>query len=262
MAHMFLIRMAVVTNIELDHRLYRDEQHVTTPCALCKKIAKGGVAPWCRSSLKNLGGEEIEGARSAVENSGCHCREHNRENAPWRGGITLGVDGEDCESARIIYRIVAKVEHLGMYNGADVYTDYAHHPTALRRLVEGAREFLPNRRIVLCFQPHQHARTKGLFDAFVGSMDGADTIILPEIYGVAGRSEGETDISSAELVEAIKKHDARRGVERSVCFAANFNDAKAKIDGTITLNDVLLLVWGGGHRRAGPFAFKDDVCSS
>ncbi len=173
---------------------------------------------------------------------------YNVENAivAWAAASKLGVAPEaiarSLESFTGLWR---RFEHLGRYRDADMYTDYAHHPTAIRRLLDGVHEFLPGRRIIFCFQPHQHARTKGLFDEFVGSMDVADVVILPEIYGVTGRNSGEREISSADLAAAIKKHDATRGVDRVVVFAHDLADAKAKINGTIKPNDVLLMVGAG-----------------
>ena len=128
---------------------------------------------------------------------------------PWRGRRhhiweLMGRIAKALESFTGLWR---RFEHLGMYNGADVYTDYAHHPTALRRLVEGAREFLPNRRIVLCFQPHQHARTKGLFDEFVSSMDAADVAIISEIMRC--RTERERGHLERRLGEGHQAHEAR-----------------------------------------------------
>lgn len=264
MAHMLHLDpwMAVVTNIELDHPdFYRDEQHVyDTMRTFAKKIAKGGVlvANGADRLSKKLGEEmkgEMEAAGSLMVmtgelNGAVTLRlpgSYNRENAAmaWAVASKLGVDGgviaRALESFTGLWR---RFEHLGQYRNADVYTDYAHHPTALRRLIEGAREFLPGRRIVLCFEPHQHARTRGLFDDFVSSMDAADAVIISEIYGVAGRTEDQ-NVSSADLVKAIKAHDVDRKISRPVVFASNLADAKIKIDDVIEGGDVLLMVGAG-----------------
>ncbi len=172
---------------------------------------------------------------------------YNVENATmaWAVASVLGVTPEAIASSlRSFTGLWRRFEHLGRYRDADVYTDYAHHPTAIKRLLDGTRAFLPGRRITLCFQPHQHARTKGLFDEFIGSMDEADVVILPEIYGVAGRTEA-TNVSSTDLVTAIKAHDADRGVDRAVVFAHDLAEAKAKIVDLLQPNDVLLMVGAG-----------------
>lgn len=138
-----------------------------------------------------------------------------------------------------------RFEHLGCWNGADVYTDYGHHPTALTELLAGVKSFLPGKRIVLCFQPHQHARTRGLFAEFVASMEDADVIVLPEIYDVAGRNEQDNATSSAELVEAIEEADKKRGVEREVVFAKDLETARFQLEKIVRPGDVLLMVGAG-----------------
>ena len=132
-----------------------------------------------------------------------------------------------------------------MFQGADMYADYAHHPTALERLLEGTRTFLPNRRIVLCFQPHQQARTLGLLDEFVGSMDEADVVILPEIYGVVGRDDGAKAISSEDVAAKIEEHDVARHAKRTVTFTKDFVETERVLKQEVRKGDVLLMVGAG-----------------
>jgi len=104
--------------------------------------------------------------------------------------MELGVPFETC--ARVLKQfpgIWRRFERVGTWNGADVISDYGHHPTAIRATVAAAREFFPGRRVVLCFQPHQHARTKELFGGFVEALAEADAVVVPEVYEVAGRTE-------------------------------------------------------------------------
>lgn len=138
-----------------------------------------------------------------------------------------------------------RFERLGLWQGAGLYTDYGHHPTAIASLLEGVKTFLPGKRIVLCFQPHQHARTRGLFTEFVQSMEDADVIVLPEIYDVAGRNEQDNATSSAELVQAIDEADAKRDVEREVVFAKDLETARFQLEKIVRPGDVLLMVGAG-----------------
>lgn len=166
--------------------------------------------------------------------------EYNVMNALAAGAAAgiLGVPGGQIKNALETFKgLWRRFEHLGKYGGAEVYSDYAHHPTALKQLLEGVRTFLPGKRIVMCFQPHQHARTKGLFEEFVTSLDEADVVIIPEIYGVAGRKDGEDVISSRDLVEAIGKD--------SVMFAKDFEETKGLLKEHVQEGDVLLMTGAG-----------------
>ncbi len=83
-----------------------------------------------------------------------------------------------------------------------VVDDYAHHPTEIRAtldtlLHEGFG------RIIIVFQPHRFTRLKNLMEEFAGSFDGADIVVLAELYG-ANQDEIE-GVNSGVLAELIKE---------------------------------------------------------
>jgi UDP-N-acetylmuramate--alanine ligase len=87
--------------------------------------------------------------------------------------------------------------------GALVYDDYAHHPTAIRATIEAAREEFPEKDITVVFHPHLYSRTRDLFGGFVEALATANRVILAPIY--AAREEDRGDVSSDTLAEAIAK---------------------------------------------------------
>lgn len=105
-----------------------------------------------------------------------------------------------------------RFEHLGEFKGYKVFSDYAHHPSAISGLITAIKEQFPNDKISLIFEPHQHARTKELFNDFVQAFNDADRVIITDIYGVAGRMEQDF-ISSANLVAEIKKSNQDLNIE-------------------------------------------------
>jgi UDP-N-acetylmuramate--alanine ligase len=122
-----------------------------------------------------------------------------------------------------------------------IISDYAHHPTAIRGTIKAAKEFYPGRRLFVVFQPHHHNRTKTLFNDFVKSFDQADLIIIPEIYGVAGRElKADGKVSSYDLVEAIKKI-----TDKKVIYAKDLVETKELILENIKDDDVLLIMGAG-----------------
>ena len=88
-------------------------------------------------------------------------------------------------------------------NGAIVYDDYAHHPTAIRETISGARVKFPDKKIIVAFHPHLYSRTRDLFDDFAAALATADEVILAPIY--AAREVDDGTVSSDLLAEAIKK---------------------------------------------------------
>jgi UDP-N-acetylmuramate--alanine ligase len=139
-----------------------------------------------------------------------------------------------------------RFEFLGESNEARVYSDYGHHPTAVSQTLAAARESFPNRKVLLCFQPHHRNRTKALFDEFVPSFDAADAVVLSEIFDVAGRDDAEDkDVSSTRLVEAVMAHDESRGVSRTVEYAPDNATAVTRILSLAKPDDIVIVMGAG-----------------
>jgi UDP-N-acetylmuramate--alanine ligase len=121
--------------------------------------------------------------------------------------LALGVSEETiAETLAAFTGIWRRFEKVGERDGVVIVSDYGHHPTAVRETLRGAREFYPERRLVLVFQPHQRHRTKALMDDFAKALSDADLVILSEIYDVAGREDESTaGVSSALLADAMHK---------------------------------------------------------
>lgn len=123
-----------------------------------------------------------------------------------------------------------------------VICDYAHHPTAIAGTIQAAKDFYPEKRLVAVFQPHQHSRTKKLFNDFSDSLSSADMIILSEIYDVTGREEKEDqDISSKDLVKQIKK----KWPDKKVLYAKDLNQTLDLVNFNIKPGDVALVMGAG-----------------
>ena len=118
----------------------------------------------------------------------------------------LGASSEAIQQATLDFKgIWRRMELLGERGGAKVFSDYGHHPTAVRESLTAVKQAYPDKRIVLCFQPHHKNRTKHLFDEFLNCFDQADALVLCEIYDVAGRDAAEdADVTSVMLLDAIK----------------------------------------------------------
>jgi UDP-N-acetylmuramate--alanine ligase len=117
-------------------------------------------------------------------------------------GVPFPVIRETLAEFRGIWR---RFEHVGEWDGTTVVSDYGHHPTAVRGTIAAAREFFPDRRLILVYQPHQRHRTRALMSAFASAFDGVDRLILSDIYDVAGREDSaDAQVSSAMLAEAIE----------------------------------------------------------
>ena len=88
-------------------------------------------------------------------------------------------------------------------SGTSVYDDYAHHPTAISKTIEAAREAYPDRKIVVAFHPHLYSRTKSFLNEFAHALALADRAIIAPIY--AAREALDTSISNHILADKVNE---------------------------------------------------------
>jgi UDP-N-acetylmuramate--alanine ligase len=151
--------------------------------------------------------------------------------------IPVGVIRETLKTYKGVWRRFEIVKN----DNITVVSDYAHHPTAVQATIKGTKEFFPGRRLVAIFQPHQHDRTKKLFDEFTNSFDMADLVVLPEIYDVAGREEQNTEVSSKDLALSMMEQDPVKDVHATQTLDA----AVEKVNPMLREEDVVLVMGAG-----------------
>jgi UDP-N-acetylmuramate--alanine ligase len=87
--------------------------------------------------------------------------------------------------------------------GVMLIEDYAHHPTEIRAVLDTCRNW-KGRRLIVVFQPHRYTRTLFLADDFGRCFNGADKLILTDIY--AASEEPIKDVSVHMLYERVRKN--------------------------------------------------------
>ena len=136
-----------------------------------------------------------------------------------------------------------RFEHKGEFHGAQIYDDYAHHPSELEALLTTAKT-LGYERVICAFQPHTYTRTKELFDEFVRVLKLADVALLAEIY--AAREKNTIGISSADLVAHIPGSR----------YFATLPDVTAALAQLARPGDLILTVGAGDIYTAGEALLK------
>lgn len=74
-----------------------------------------------------------------------------------------------------------RMEKLGEFKGATVYSDYAHHPTESKAALEAARQ-LNSGKLLVIFQPHLYTRTRDCAIDFATVLKEADGVVVLDIY--------------------------------------------------------------------------------
>ncbi len=94
-----------------------------------------------------------------------------------------------------------RLEKLGKFEGADIYDDYAHHPTEIRSTLSALKR-MGYKKIICAFQPHTYSRTASFFEEFTHAFEDADKVIFADIF--AARESNVYGISSSDLANATE----------------------------------------------------------
>ena len=152
----------------------------------------------------------------------------------------MGIPGEAVSHGlQSFHGAGRRMEFKGNFNGADVYDDYAHHPDEVAATIAAVRNAMPDRRLVLAFQPHTYTRTSALFDDFVRELGKADVLVLAEIY--AARERNTIGISSADLAEKIP----------GAVFCETLPEVTEYLSAHVREGDVVITMGAGDIFRAG-----------
>ncbi|TMC39921.1 MAG: UDP-N-acetylmuramate--L-alanine ligase, partial [Chloroflexi bacterium] len=166
---------------------------------------------------------------------------HNIQNATGAAAMALelGIGFDDVASALHTFPGAhRRMEFLGVYQGAAVYDDYAHHPTKVRATIEAARE-LRHRRLVVVFQPHRYSRLSALMHDFARAFEGADRVFVLDVY-----SAGEENVSG------VRAEDLAHQVPQAL-YVGDFEKAKEALSELVGPDDLILLMGAGDIKKLG-----------
>jgi UDP-N-acetylmuramate--alanine ligase len=115
----------------------------------------------------------------------------------------VGVAAPEAAAAlRSFPGVRRRFEHRGRARGADVYDDYAHHPTEVAATIAAARSATRG-RLVVVFQPHRYTRTEALWRELGRSLAGADVAVVTDVY--AAGEDPIPGISGELVAEALRE---------------------------------------------------------
>lgn len=233
--------LALVLNIDADHLdYYKDIFHIENTFAkFLGKIRPGGTAVLCADNERAL---SMKGRVSCnvltygldnqadytAENIACDAQLHYSFTPVFRGerlapvtmqvpgklnalnalGVlavarTLGLASEEiAEALHGFAGAHRRFEKTGEVDGVVLYHDYGHNPEEFRSVIPLAAA-LPHRKLFVVCQPHTYSRTKALFQDYLTAFDGADEVLVTDIY--AAREKDPGDIHATQLVNALKE---------------------------------------------------------
>ena len=166
---------------------------------------------------------------------------HNVKNAlaASSAAICLGCRTESIKYGLSgFYGANRRFEFKGKFNGADIYDDYAHHPSELKAVLD-AVDPLGYKRVIVVFQPHTYSRTKEFFNEFVEQLRRPDFCYLAEIF--AARESNTIGISSADLAREIPNGQ----------FFADNAELEKTLRAVASPGDIILTIGAGDVYRIG-----------
>lgn len=252
--------IAVVTNVELDHHstfaslaevrevfssfLEAPTWAVVWDRTELLELRDGPVAPFDVAAVEALPGGGVafawRGRRVALAVPG----EHNALDAAaaLEAARLAGADpSAAAEALADFHGADRRFQRLGSSaGGADVYEDYAHHPTEVAATLTAART-LPHRRLVAVFQPHLFSRTTLLAREFGRALALADVVAVLDVYPARERAEDHPGVSGLLVAEATA--DAADG--RAVLWLPARGQALAVLAGRLEQGDLCVLMGAG-----------------
>ena len=141
-----------------------------------------------------------------------------------------------------------RFEKKGIFNGAAIIDDYAHHPTEMEATLKAALKY-PHKKLWCVFQPHTYSRTISFKDEICRALSLADSIILVDIY--AAREKDPGTISSKILSEEI-----RLEYGKPVYYFPSFEETEKFLSQNLSDGDLLITMGAGNVVKIGEDLLK------
>lgn len=135
-----------------------------------------------------------------------------------------------------------RMEHKGQMKGAEVYDDYAHHPTEIAATIESAIQM--NRRILIVFQPHRYTRTQLCWEQFPKAFSALSKktghqVFITDIYG-AGEPAMDS-VTSEKLTNYCQEQ-----LGPNLChYVGSLDEAAQKVSTEIKTGDIVISMGAG-----------------
>lgn len=145
----------------------------------------------------------------------------------------LGIDGNViCKGLQSFGGVKRRNEFLCKLNGADIFADYAHHPTEIKAFLDyvNCKKY---KKVHLVFQPHTYSRTKNLQNQFIEVLKEVDNLYLYKTY--AAREEYDHDGSALKLSQNLPKSQ----------YFDEFTELINKLCQSVNVDEAVLIVGAG-----------------
>jgi len=149
-------------------------------------------------------------------------------------GVTIK---QACDALSRFKGIKRRMELRGEVQGVRVYDDFAHHPTAIATTIDGLREHIGNRKLIVILEPRSNTMKMGVHQqTLTDSLQQADRVILFEGTGIE-----------------LSLHDVQQQLGDKATVQTNIEDIIELVCSEVQQGDEILIMSNGGfggiHQR-------------
>lgn len=225
---------AIITNIELDHiDYYKDmDDYVSAFQSFANQVKKSIVIFGDDEHLKNLhynvpvttyglkDGNDYQAIHIEQGPFGMHfdCK-HNGEilahvelnevgDAFMQDALgcfalahMLGMPADIIVQGLQDYKGIARRFVIDEVKDSVLVDDYAHHPTAIRLMIDAVRKKYPKKKIVALYKPDRYSRLQYFLDDFAKSLNTADQVCLLDFPKNAVREDETITVTIQDLMD-------------------------------------------------------------
>ena len=136
-----------------------------------------------------------------------------------------------------------RFEFKGIYRGARIYDDYAHHPSEIEALLKTAGTIDKN-KLYIVFQPHTYSRTQKLMSEFVDVLSRVENLIITKVY--AAREKDVLGVNAKTLADNIP----------GCLYIDSFDKIEEYLKDNVKENDLVVTVGAGDVFKIGEDLLK------
>jgi len=153
----------------------------------------------------------------------------------------LGVEWEAIDRAFRSFRNTRRrLELHGVWRGATVYDDFAHHPTAIRETLRALRARHAGERLWAVFEPRSNTTRRNVFQHELATcFDSADFVLLAQVDRL-------DQLDPAERLDPAALIDEMRSRGRDARFLPDAPGIVAHLAGHLRQGDVVVVMSNGG----------------
>lgn len=168
--------------------------------------------------------------------------EHQVKNAIAAMAIAhdAGIDWNIIKKALATFRgVKRRLEFWGKINGALVFDDFAHHPTAIEATLRVVKQVFPQKRIVALFEPRTNTTVTNILQKeLMNALSIADSIFIAPLHRPE-RVPPEKRISLSEIIRFLSAQN------KLAVLLESYSQIPKFLSDNLTDDDVLVLLTNG-----------------